>query len=502
MGAVVDFVGDVVGGAVDIVGDVVEGAVDIAGDVVKAVADNPLMLAAAIAAPYALSAMAATAGASASLGGISLAGATTGTGLSFAPALGAGIGSAGITSAGLAAGSTMGISFGAIQAAAAGTALGASAMTSSFNFAGIDEATNYGKSILETSNSSQASWSLDQTAASNVLGNSPAQSFYSANLDPTVLTQAKDAVSLVNQGFPYSEAVSTATSNTVTVPSSWDMFTSAAKDFGNSITNLNTNTQSLFDQIGQTIAPNADPALQRFISNTAVNTTVNGGDVEEALKSSLIGAGAGMAGKEITGLTADSLGSTGSRIAGNAAAGATGNILSGGDIGSALIGSGVGAIGAGTTNLTGNPLIGGAAATTAGALAGDRDVGTSLLNYGINAGVNTGMNMANNALGLNKLDPNSILGQITNNTTGNLSSMIKQSVMPSNRKTSNLSPLSAASAQKLLQAPKSSVTTPSLAPIVKPTLPAGTPIPAKKVDVATLTPIGNISGLTGIVTKQ
>jgi hypothetical protein len=143
----------------------------------------------------------------------------------------------------------------------------------------------------------------------------------------------------------------------------------------------------------------------------------------------------------------------------------------------------------------------GAAATTAGALAGDRDVGTSLLNYGINAGVKTGMNMANSALGLNKFDPNSILGQITSNATGNLSSMIKQSAMPANRKTSNLSPLSAASAQRLLQSPRSSVTTPSLAPIVRPTLPAGTPIPAKKVDVATLTPISNISGLTGIVTK-
>jgi hypothetical protein len=516
MGGIADFVGDVFEGAADIVGDVIEGAVDIAGDVIESVASNPLLIAAAIATPYALTAMAGTTAAAGT--GISLAGATTGSGLAFAPTLGAGIGSAGITSAGLGAfGGTMGISSAALGTAAAGTALGGSTFGSSsiidpFNFSPIKESTNFGTSILEASNSKLAAFDPSQTAAQTVMGNNPTYVFDTNYLSTNTFAQAKEAASLVQSpGMSFSNALSTATNGAVTPNASTSMFSSAwdsIKGVAKSVNDLSNQADDLLNSIGKTIAPNSDPMVQKIITNTAVETTANGGDLQEALKGSLIGAGAGFAGKEVTSLTDDLFGSKTAKMLGNAAAGATGTALSGGDITQSLIGSGVGAIGSGVTDLTGNQLLGGAASTAAGAAASGADIGKSLLGYGINAGVNagvnTGMGMASDALGLNKIDPKSITGKIVNKGASGLSSLIKQSTMSAlNPNKSKLSPLSSASAQKLLQSPRTGATTQVQRPtqVVKPTLPAGTPLPNKKVDVATLTPINDINSLTGIVTK-
>ena len=62
MSAVIEAISDVVEGAVELVGDVVEGVVDLAETVVETVAENPWLIVAAVAAPYALSALAVEAG--------------------------------------------------------------------------------------------------------------------------------------------------------------------------------------------------------------------------------------------------------------------------------------------------------------------------------------------------------------------------------------------------------------------------------------------------------
>ena len=62
MSAVIEAISDVVEGAVELVGDVVEGVVDLAETVVETVAENPWLIVAAVAAPYALSALALEAG--------------------------------------------------------------------------------------------------------------------------------------------------------------------------------------------------------------------------------------------------------------------------------------------------------------------------------------------------------------------------------------------------------------------------------------------------------
>ncbi|HUV84415.1 MAG TPA: hypothetical protein VMV86_01835, partial [Methanosarcinales archaeon] len=71
MGGIVSAIGDVVGGVADVVGTVAEGAVDLAGSVIETVASNPLlMVAAAVAAPYALGAMAAEAAVGGAVAGL------------------------------------------------------------------------------------------------------------------------------------------------------------------------------------------------------------------------------------------------------------------------------------------------------------------------------------------------------------------------------------------------------------------------------------------------
>jgi hypothetical protein len=514
MGGVVKAIGKAIGGVAKAVGNVVEGAVKVAGDVIEAVSENPILLAAAVATPLALKGLALKAGTAAAGSGVSLAGATTGAGLSFAPSLGAGIGSAGITSAGLGTfGGTMGITSAAIGKAAAGTALagstfGSSTMIDPFNFSPIQESTNFGSSILEASNSKLAAFDPSQTAAQTVMGNNPSYVFDSNYLSTNTFAQAKEAASLVQSpGMSFSNALSTATNGSVVPNGSTSMFSSAwdtAKGIAKSVNDITNQADDLLNSIGKTIAPKADPAVQKFISNTAVDTAANGGNLEEALKSNAIGFGAGFAGKEVTSLTGDLVGDRTARILGGAAANATGTALSGGDVMQSLIGSGVGAVGTGVTDLTGNRLLGGAASTAAGAAASGRDVGQNLLNYGINAGINTGMNMATDALELNRIDPRSITGRIVNAGTSGLSSALKQSAMSAvNPNKSRLSPLASASARKLLQTPRTNATTPVPRPtqVVRPTLPAGTPMPSKKVDVATLTPINDINSLTGIVTK-
>ena len=502
MGVVLDTIGDIVGGAVDLVGDVVEGAVDLAGDVIQTVADNPLLIVAAIAAPYALAAMAGTAAAGT---GISLAGASLGEGLAFAPTLGAGIGSAGISAGAMAGiGTGMGISAAAMEAAALGTALAgatlagteavASAISDPFTFAPMEQATTYGTNTLECSASDVATFDSSQTAASTVMGQSPTWSFDTNYLSSNTFTQAQQASSLASSPeMSFSQAIESATGGTVTPNASTSIFSNAwdtAKGIGQSVTDMNSQASKLMNQIGETIAPGADPLIQKTITNTAINTVANGGDLEQGLKSGIIGTTAGVVGNSISGATADTLGKTGANMLGNATSNATGTALMGGDIGSYLLNSGIGAgtglVGNTITDLTGSSLLGGASKTALNSGIRGGDVGNSLLNYGANAAIGTGTSYLNNLL---KTDNKSPLGMLEKAVTPSLTSMITGAPPP------NASSMLKSSG--LTNAIKPSMFTKSNAPnLLAATKPTLAP-PPQKVDVATLKPITNISSIIG-----
>ena len=497
MGGIASAIGGAIGGVADAVGDVVGAAVDVAGDVLESVASNPLLLAAAVATPYALSAMSTSAIAGT---GINLAGASLGEGLAFAPSLGAGIGSAGITSAGMGAfGTGIGISSSAIGAAAAGTALGGStfgtsAMLDPFNFSPISEATNFGTSVLDATGSDLAMFNSSQTAASTVMGNSPSYMFDSNYLSSNMFTQAKEAAALVDSpGISFSNAIAEATGGTITPTTSTSFFSTAwdsAKGIAQTAENIGKQVDQFMNQIGQTIAPNADPIVQKGITNFGTNMVTSGGDIEQSLKSSAIGPIAGLAGKEVTNLAGDSLGAFGAKTLGSAASNVTGALLSGATPEQALMGAGIGATGSTVTNLTGSPLIGGAAKTAVGSALSGGDVGTSLLNYGVNAGVSS---LSDQLTGALNLPTKGILGKITNTAVGSLEDQLKSSILPSRpsnvaqaSKATNVSPLNATSLTKVLQSKPTSATNQST---VQPSGVLPTSAPAQKVDVSKLKPV-------------
>lgn len=505
MGAVVDAVGDIVGGVVDAVGSVAEGAVSLAGDAIEAVASNPLLLAAAVATPFALGAMAGTAAGAGALSAADVGLSGLGTGM-----LEAGIPSALEVGAGFGYGTAAGLGAGTVAGAAEALGTGFSlsglgsiyadgAVTSAFNFAPLEQATTFGSSILDATGANLATFDASQTAASTVMGQSPTFAFDSNYLSSDVFTQAQEASSLASSpGMSFSNAIQTATNGAVAPNASTGMFSSAwdsAKGIAQSVSDINSQAGKLMNTIGQTIAPNADPFVQKMITNTAVNTVTSGGDIKQGLESSLIGGAAGLAGSTVAGATADTLGKTGSTMLGGAASNATGTLLSGGDLGSSLIGSGVGALGSGVTSLTGSPLLGGAAKTVAGTAIGGGDVGNALTNFGINAGIGAGTGYLTNLLGTGAISNNSPLGMIKNAVTPALTGMVTGSAPPkassllSSSLTKSLapSPLSTSKAPTLLQSGSTNVTNPSTSGNA----------PPQKVDVATLKPVTDIASILG-----
>jgi hypothetical protein len=175
---------------------------------------------------------------------------------------------------------------------------------------------------------------------------------------------------------------------------------------------------------------------------------------------------------------------------GNAAANATGTVVSGGDLGTSLLNSGVGTItglaGKEATSLTGLPLIGGAVKTAIGTGINGGDIGNALLNYGTNTAVNAGTGYLNDLL---KVDNKSPLGMIANKVTPTLTSMITGSKPPSAGSMLKSSGLTSLVKPALL--PKNNA--PNVLSASKPT----TMAPPQKVDVSTLTPITDISSLIG-----
>lgn len=528
MGGVVSAIGDAVGGVVDAVGDIAEAAVDVVGDVVEVVADNPILLAAAIATPVALSAMStsavgtsALAGASASAGvsassmgliGPTLMGAegATAAALSsaaYAAGAGAGVLGGGALAGGLtlapalAAGSEMlGGSIvpsilttqgglGATTANLAPSFAGGGgwapidSISNAFNFASSDQAANFGSSVLQASNSSAAAFTPQQTAAQSILGNNVPTVFQNEFVNPALISDATKSVNMISQGVPFSQAVPTTTPMT-------DAFMSNIKDVYGKVSQLSDQAESIINKVGQTILPDAPPELQNLVSKTAMNTVTTGGDIEKSLKQTLMGVGPSYLAKEVTQLTDPLLGEFGSKLVGGATGNTAGALLAGATPEQALMGAGMGATGSAVTNLTGSPLIGGAARTAVGSALSGRDVGQSLLGYGINAGVDKLSNQLVDAAGI---PTTGFVGRITRPIIGSLEDQLRSSIMPSRpsniqqaARPTNVSPLNTTSLTKVLQSKPLSATNQST---VQPSGVLPTSAPAQKVDVSKLKPV-------------
>lgn len=313
MGAVVDFVEDVVGGVVDAVGDVAEAVIDLAEDVIETVAENPILIVAAIAAPYALGALAAETAA-----------------------------------------------VGALEVATAA------------------EAVEVGTAVLEATEAFTAVASAETAAAYTVIEGGA-----------TVL-EAAEAASLVSEGATVAEAVSSATAGAVETSALTEVASTATETMTNAWNTLSEAAKGITQTIGETLAPGADPMLQKVAGQVAVNTATNGGDFEKALLNTGLSLGSGFLGAEVAEVT-------GSDLAGRVAANSAKQLVSTGDIDlTRLAGSEVGRfVGSEVADETGSDLAGKAASSVTNSVVTGRDPTTGLLNVGVGALVNEGVNAVN-----------------------------------------------------------------------------------------------------------
>lgn len=287
MGAVVSFVEDVVGGIVDAVGDVAEAVVDTAGKVLDAVAENPLLIVAAVAAPYALGALAAEAGV---IGGLEVAGTaeavSTGTAVLQATETATAVASAetvtastliegGATVTEAAQGATL-ASQGASVADAVTTASGGSVTASSF--------TEAASTAFDTA--SNAVSSLSQ-GASNILN----------TVGQTLLPDADPLV----QQLAGKVAINTATNG---------------GDFGKSLTDSLISVGTGF--VGSEVASETGSKLIGQAAASTLNTAAHGQDINgTSLGTSLLGSA-------VSNEVSDA---TGSNLAGQAAGSVTKDVI-------------------------------------------------------------------------------------------------------------------------------------------------------------------------------
>ena len=320
MSAVIEAIGDAIEGVVDAVGDVVEGVVDLAEDVIETVADNPLLIVAAIAAPFALSALAAEAAV-----------------------------------------------VGVAEAAAVGTAAEAATAASIFEVAGAAEAVASGTAVLEATGAATAVASAETVAASTLI---------EAGAGIEAATAGATAVA---EGATVAEAVTAASSGTVTTSGFVEAATSAFDAASSAVQTLSQSATNIVNMVGETLLPGADPLLQKFAGNVALNTATNGGNFPEALTNGLISVGTGFVGSEVAA-------ETGSKVLGQTAASTLGTIARGGDLNATNIGANLAGnfVGSEITDETGSNLAGRVASSVTKDLIKGNDVTNNLLNLGIN----------------------------------------------------------------------------------------------------------------------
>ena len=313
MSAVIEAISDVVEGIFDLVGDVVETVVNVAEKVIDTVAENPWLIVAAIAAPYALSALAAET----AVVGVATAAETAIAGEAFASTI------------------------------------------SAFEVAGAAEAVSSGVAVLEATGAATAVASAETVAATTLIEAGAG------------VEAASAGASLVAEGASVAEAVTTASSGSVgtssiveAASSTWETMSQAAQNFTQSIgetlaPGADSSIQKIVGQVAQNTATNGgdfkkgvEGAFLSFGSN------ILGGQVADITGSDLAGRAASNATRQLakTGtfdlanLAGSELGKmvgsevsdeTGSALAGKAAANVTGSVLQGKDARTGLLKLGI-----------------------------------------------------------------------------------------------------------------------------------------------------------------
>ena len=524
MGGIVSAIGDVVGGAVDVVGSVAEAAVDVAGSVVEAVADNPLLAVAAVATPFALSAMAAEAAGAAAIAegaavgnavtaGSILGGGMTGAGMMTADMIGgalvnqalmptvlqgiggigvgAGIGGTGAITEGL---TPVGpnwtptpVDSSTLGSTTAGGWTPGTAIDSSLNAAVPDAslATEQGSAVLNSTGSNLAINDAATHASESIINASP-----STNLS-TAITQAKDAVDLTQAGIPVDTSVATATNGAINVNPLTEIASSTTSNVKDAWNFLSSSAQNLSKNIGETVLPGADPAIQKYAGQFVVNTGTNvatGQDFQDALTSAGINIGAGIGG-DYLGKQASSI--TGSPWAGKAASTAADIALKGGDVSDIASGVGSSLIGSGIKDVTGSSLAANVGSTLANSAFTGTDPTASLVNTGVNTVLpQTGMTSLLKpfiSAGINQA-----LAPSPTTPTSNLPVRrpTQAYVPPAKMNVSQLIPIN--------NLPKTTTT----APVTTPTATVPAYVAPQHVDVSTLSPVTNIAGLTAILNAK
>lgn len=169
-----------------------------------------------------------------------------------------------------------------------------------------------------------------------------------------------------------------------------DLAATAASGTGglSSVFNNLTDTATNFTQkLGESLLPNADPALQKLAGQVVTNTVTNGGDLKQAIVNTGLSYGTGALGNEIADVT-------GSDMAGRVASQTMQQLFTTGDVDpSKLAGSELSRlVGSQVADETGSNLAGKAASSVTNSVLQGKDASSGLLSLGINEAVNQGAN--------------------------------------------------------------------------------------------------------------
>jgi hypothetical protein len=136
-----------------------------------------------------------------------------------------------------------------------------------------------------------------------------------------------------------------------------------------------------------------DASVQKTIGQVALNTGINGGDLEKGLETTFLSMGTGFLGSEVAS-------ATGSELAGRVAANATNQLVRTGDVNLTGLASGeIGKlVGSEVADETGSGLLGKAASSVTSSTIQGKDATTGLLNLGIGEAVNTAFNAGNDII--------------------------------------------------------------------------------------------------------
>jgi hypothetical protein len=364
MAVVLLFLAEVAAEAVvaEIVGEMVVEEVIASSFVAEAVATDAVMVAAAEAAPAVLETMA----------------------VSVAPEI--------ATVTELATSSAFEVGSAAFEA----TAEVSGALTTADTVVAVEQAT----STLAATGETVATASVEQTAATAAIEGG------------ATVEQATAAVESVQSGSTVAEAVSTATQGEVIVSPAVEVVSSTETASTNVFQQMSDAAQKFTQSIGETLAPEADPSVQKLIGQVAQNTATSGGDLKKGVENTFLGMGTGALGSEIADIT-------GSDLAGRVASNATRQLATTGDVNLTGLASGEFGklVGSEVADETGSNLLGKAASSVTSSTLQGKDATSGLLNLGINEGVNSAFGATSDLFGAPKAETVKDITGDTDDTT-------------------------------------------------------------------------------------